>query len=271
MRRLHLRRRLAVGLVLLGLIVLLGAFAGVRGRSPNAIDTAKQYQSPSLATPMGTDEVGRDVLARTLYAIRVDLPLAVVGIALALVVGVSLGTLAGLARGLVDGAIGRAVDGFQAFPALLLALLVASAAGPGLRNLALIIGLVFAPVFFRMTRAQMLSLRQRTYVEAARSLRRSWTRIAVVHLLPNAAPPILAQAALGVGYAVTLAAGLGFLGLGPPPPAAEWGAMIGSGAEQITAGQWWLAVFPGLFLTVTVFAFALIADGIQEGTDPRLR
>jgi peptide/nickel transport system permease protein len=264
---------LVVGCVLLGAIIFLGVFAGVlTSHGPNQVnlDPSVQYLPPSSSHLFGTDEAGRDVFSRTIYAIRLDLPLAVGGIAVALVIGVTLGTFAGVARGPVDGVIGRLADGFQAFPPLLLALLTAAAIGTGFRNLLLIIALVFSPVFYRTTRTQMMSLTQRTYVEVARSLKRSWLRISLDHLIPNAAPPILAQASLSVGYSIILAAGLGFLGLGPPPPAAEWGAMIGSGAEQVTAGQWWLSVFPGLFLAATVASFALIADGIQEGADPRL-
>src|SRR6185437_5789565 len=173
-----------------------------------------------------------------------------------------------IARGPVDALLGRLVDGLQAFPALLLAILTAAALGAGTRNLILIIGIVSAPVFFRLARTQAITLVRETYVEAARAFKHRWVAITFRHLLPNSLPALLAQAAIGIGYAVLLAAGLGFLGLGPPPPAPEWGQMIASGSEFLTSGQWWLSVFPGMLLAFTVVAFALIADGIQEKVDP---
>jgi peptide/nickel transport system permease protein len=261
--------RLRLGLLMVLLVVVAGIFAGVLdSTSPNALNLAKQNQAPSLAFPMGTDNLGRDVLSRSLHAIRVDLPLAIGGIGLGLVLGISLGMLTGITRGPVDAALGRFVDGVQAFPALLLAILTAAALGASTKNLILIIGIVSAPVFFRLARTQAITLVRESYVEVARALRRGWVWITLRHLLPNSLPALLAQASIGIGYAVLLAAGLGFLGLGPRPPTSEWGSMIASGSDYLTSGQWWQSVFPGVLLAFTVVAFALIADGIQERIDP---
>lgn len=265
-------RRLAVGLALLLMIVVCGVGAGlISGRNPTAIDTAHRFVAPGPNWLMGTDGLGMDILARSLFAIRIDLPLGILAISLSAAIGITLGMISGLAGGMVDSSLGRVTDGFQAFPPLVLALLTATVLGASLTNLVVIIALVYVPVFLRMTRAQVVILKPATFVEVARTLRYSWARIALWHLLPNIAGPLLAVAALAVGRSVVLAAGLGFLGLGPPPPTPEWGAMIGAGAEQVTAGRWWLALFPGLMLAVTVGTFALIADGIQELSDPRVR
>jgi peptide/nickel transport system permease protein len=264
--------RLVAGSCLLAAIVVLGILAGpLSHHDPTSLDTSHKFQSPSGQWLMGTDQLGMDILSRTLYAIRLDLPLGLAAVALSATVGITLGMVAALGGRGIDALLGRLTDGFQAFPPLVLALLTATALGASLTNLVVIIALVYVPVFARMTRAQVLVLRQHTFVEVARSLRYGWVRIALVHLLPNAAGPLLATAALAIGRSVVLAAGLGFLGLGPPPPTPEWGAMIGAGAEEMAAGRWWIAVFPGCLLALTVAAFALIADGIQQNSDARIR
>jgi peptide/nickel transport system permease protein len=254
---------------MVAIVAIAGAGASViASTSPNALSLADQNQAPSTRFPMGTDNLGRDVFARSLHSIRLDLPLAVGGIGIGLLIGVTFGMATGILRGLADSALARFVDGLQAFPPLLLAILCAAALGAGTRNLILIIGVVSAPVFFRLARTQAITLMSETYVEAAQAFRRGWVWITVRHLLPNSLPALLAQAAIGIGYAVLLAAGLGFLGLGPPPPTPEWGQMIAAGSEFLTSGQWWQSVFPGALLAFTVVAFALIADGIQEKVDP---
>jgi len=264
--------RLVAGLAIVALVGLAGLFAGqIDSRSPTALALDDQALPPSGRFLMGTDELGRDVFSRTLHGIRLDLPLAVGGIALAMALGIALGMLAGIVRGPIDAVVSRIVDGLQAFPPLLLAILTAAAVGAGTRNLILIIGTVGAPVFFRIARTQAMTLMQETYVEVARALKRGWGWVVFRHLLPNSLPALLAQGAIGIGYAVLLAAGLGFLGLGAPPPAPEWGQMIGAGADHLTSGQWWESVFPGAVLALTVVAFALIADGIQENVDSSLR
>ena len=209
--------RLLVGLGMIVVIGVAGVASGViDSTSPTALNLTNLNQPPSGRFPMGTDNLGRDVFARTLYSIRLDLPLAVAGIAIGVIVGTTLGMATGIARGPADALLSRTIDGLQAFPPLLLAILVAAAIGAGTRNLILIIGVVSAPVFFRLARTQAITLVRETYVEAALAFRRRWVWITVRHLLPNSLPALLAQAAIGIGYAVLLAAGLGFSVLGLP-------------------------------------------------------
>jgi peptide/nickel transport system permease protein len=264
--------RLVAGAILVGVVILLGLLAGVISTAdPLALHPARQFLPPSGEAYFGTDNLGMDIFARTLYAIRTDLPLAAGGVAVALVAGVAIGMTSAIVGGIYDLSIARLTDGFQAFPALLLGMLGAAVVGPGRLNLLLVIAFVWSPIFLRLTRTLVQQLKERSYVEAARSMKRSWTYVGVSHLLPNAAGPLLAQASLGIGYSILLAAALGFIGLGVPFPTPEWGAMIGAGSDQVITGYWWISVFPGVALFVAVAAFSVLAEGMHETLNPRIR
>lgn len=229
-----------------------------------------RLKPPSLDHLLGTDQLGRDVFSRMLFGARISLTigLAVVGSASAL--GTLVGLMAGYAGGIVDEALMRFTDIFFAFPPLILAMAIAGALGPSLNNAMIAIAVVTWPVYARLVRGQVLSLREREFVIAARSIGVSTPRILLRHLLPNTLAPILVQASFDMGGAILSAAGLSFIGFGAQPPTPEWGVMISEGRKFINT-QPWLSLFPGLAILSTVAAFNLIGDGVRDILDPRLR
>ena len=229
-----------------------------------------RLKPPSLEHLLGTDQLGRDVFSRMLFGARISLTigLAVVGSASAF--GTLVGLMAGYAGGVVDEALMRFTDIFFAFPPLILAMAIAGALGPSLNNAMIAIAVVTWPIYARLVRGQVLSLREREFVIAARSIGASTPRILLRHLLPNTLAPILVQASFDMGGAILSAAGLSFIGFGAQPPTPEWGVMISEGRKFIST-QPWLSLFPGLAILSTVAAFNLIGDGVRDILDPRLR
>ena len=277
--RSHLRRNLRRFLIgnrlnLIGLaIVLAFFFLSIFGEllaphDPNAQDIiASKFLSPSTEHPFGTDELGRDVLSRVMSGTRVSLQVAAVVLACAVTVGVLVGAVAGYFGGLVDEVLMRLTDMFLAFPALILAIAIAATLGRDLRNTMIAISLVFWPWYARLVRAQVLSLREREFVTAGRSLGLSGPRLLVRHILPNAWSVVIIQVTLDVGYAILTTSSLSFIGLGAPPPSPEWGTMMATARNHLDA--WWYTAFPGLALALTVFAFNVLGDGLQDALDPR--
>lgn len=255
---------LAAGLTILIVVALAGLAAPLLSPYPPATAVAGSLLPPSAEHPFGTDGVGFDVLSRVLYAARIDLGIALGATVASLLLGVTLGILAGYAKGRIGDLAGRVSDTLQAFPAFIVALGLAAAAGGSAVNLILIVALVNAPIYFRLARNQTRVLRGLPFVEAAVVSGEPAWRILLRHVLPNSAGPILAQASVNAGWALLLTAGLSFVGAGIQPPAAEWGAMIASGSEHVLGGYWWLTVFPGLSIMITVFAFGLIGDAISS-------
>jgi peptide/nickel transport system permease protein len=253
-----------VAIVVLALIVVLAAAAPIIGSDPDAVDAAARLESPSRAHLFGTDEFGLDVFSRVIHAARIDLAVAGLASALALLVGMPLGALAALKRGWLDQLLLRVGEGFQAFPALLLALGVAAALGPSLRNLVFIIAIVNAPVYFRLTRNAVLPLREADYVIMARAAGRTTRQILVGHILPNVREVAIAQFSVNCAWAIQILAGLSFIGLGVRLPTAEWGSMVRLGTDYIVTGQWWVSVFPGLAIVITVLALNEIADTLRH-------
>ena len=237
---------------------------------PLAQDLATRLDPPSGAHWLGTDQLGRDILSRLLYGSRISLVIGVVVVGLAGIFGTLVGLLAGYAGGLADEAMMRLTEVFLAFPPLILAMAIAGALGPSLTNAIIAIAAVTWAVYARLARGQVLSLRQREYVEAARSIGASRTRIMLRHLLPNAIAPLLIQASFDMGSAIISAAGLSFIGFGAQPPTPEWGVMISEGRNFIST-QPWLSLFPGLSILFAVGAFNLLGDGLRDVLDPRLR
>ena len=259
---------------LVGLIVVIGwivvaIFAPlIAPYGPNALNSAQMYVSPNAHHLFGTDDLGRDILARVVYGARVSIPLALVIVALALLLGGTLGAVAGYFGGLIDGTIMRIVDLVFAFPTIILAMAVAAAFGPSLRNAALALVLVSWPLYARVVRGAVLTVRHEDYVNASRLLGSSARRTLVVDVLPNVTGPVFVLATLELGNAVLLLSALSFLGLGPRPPTAEWGSMVASGALDFT--RWWIGTFPGLAIMTVVLGFNFLGDSLRDRLDPRL-
>lgn len=232
---------------------------------------SEKFMAPSRAHPFGTDELGRDLLARTMFGARTSLIASFAIVAVSIVVGSVLGAIAGYFGGWIDEVIMRITDIFLAFPPLLLAITIATVLEPSLRNSVLAIAVTWWPWYTRIVRAQAVTIRERNFVKAARSMGVGDLAIIRRHILPNVLSPVLVQATLDLGSALLTLAGLSFLGLGIQPPTADWGVMVSDGRQYIQSGRWWIGLFPGLAIFVTTLAFNLLGDGIQTATDPRIR
>jgi peptide/nickel transport system permease protein len=259
-----------VAFTLIAVFALCALFAPVIAPyDPLAQDLAQRLRPPSSEHWLGTDSLGRDIASRILYGARISLIIGVVVVASAGVVGTVIGLIAGYAGGLVDEALMRLTEVFLAFPALILAMAIAGALGPSLTNAIIAIAAVTWAVYARLVRGQILSLRRREFVEAARAMGASRTRIVLRHLLPNALAPIMIQASFDLGSSIIAAAGLSFIGFGAQPPTPEWGVMISEGRNYIST-QPWLSLFPGLAILFAVGSFNLLGDGLRDAFDPRL-
>lgn len=231
--------------------------------------TPEVLQGPSRAHPFGTDELGRDVLTRVLYGARISPGVGLLAIGFACVIGTVLGLVSGYAGGVTDNVVMRGMDILLAFPGILLAIVIVATLGPGLRNAMIAVGVAFIPTFARVVRGDVLIEREKEYVAAARVLGASGARIAFREILPSVWGPIIVLSTLGVAGAILATAGLSFLGLGASPPTAEWGAMLSEGRNYLP-DQWWIAVFPGCAIALTVLGVNLIGDGLRDTLDPRL-
>jgi len=258
-------------------LVLIGAFAIcavlapiVAPYDPLAQALGSRLEPPSPQHWLGTDQLGRDIASRLLYGARISLVIGTVVVALAGIFGTLVGLVAGYAGGLVDETLMRVTEVFLAFPPLILAMAIAGALGPSLTNAIIAIAAVTWAVYARLTRGQLLSLRRREFVEAARAIGASRGRILARHLLPNALAPLMVQASFDMGGAIISAAGLSFIGFGAQPPTPEWGVMISEGRNFIST-QLWLSLFPGLAILLAVGSFNVLGDGLRDLFDPRLR
>jgi peptide/nickel transport system permease protein len=259
------------GLVVLGLLLLAALFGpSLAPYGANEGDVLNaQLLPPTGEHWFGTDDQGRDVFSRVLIASRVSVQVAVVSVAIALVVGVPLGLLAGFYRRL-DDPVMRLMDMLFAFPAILLAIAILAVRGPGTTNTMIAIGVVYMPIFARITRASVLTVREQVFVRAARSLGASDLRLLRLHVLPNVMGPILVQTSLSLAFAILTEAALSFVGLGVQPPDPSWGRLLFEGRGFVEIA-WWMAVFPGLAILVTVLAFNLVGDALRDALDPRQR
>ncbi len=234
-------------------------------------DLSIRLQAPSWSHWLGTDDLGRDVLARLLFGSRTALVVAIGVVALSVAVGVCVGTAAGYFGRWTDEVLMRITDTFLAFPPLLLAVLVAAALGASLRNTVIAIAVSWWPWYARQVRSQVLSLRERPFVKAVQAIGLPNWRIMASHIVPNAMAPVWVQATADLGAAVLTAAGLSFVGLGPRPPTADWGTMIADGRQYVLSGQWWIAGFAGVAIVVVAMAFNLAGDVVRDVTDPKTR
>jgi len=268
----YARNRAAVlGLALV--VVLVGAafLAGfISPYDPEAQYSDQALQPPSPAHLLGTDQIGRDQLARIIYGARASITVGVLSMVFAASVGISLGLLAGFYGRVLDSVIMRFMDGLLAFPALLLAIFIVAVLGPSILNAILAVAIVSTPSFARLTRAQVLSIREKEFVEGSRALGASDRRIMLGAILPNCLSPLIVQFTLGIGLAILVEAGLSFLGLGVRPPTPAWGSMLSTGRQFINLAPW-LTTFPGLAIFLAVLGFNLMGDGLREALDPRLR
>lgn len=255
-------------LVLFVMAALLASF--LSPVDPLAQDVVNGLLPPSAAHLLGTDKLGRDMLSRLLYGARISLFVGVVVVTLAGTTGTLVGLVAGYFGGWADELMMRITDIFFAFPALILAMAVAGALGPSLRNALLAISVVTWPVYARLIRGQVLALKQRDFIIAARALGVSELRIMLRHVLPNILAPLLVQASFDLGGAIISVAGLSFIGFGAQPPTPEWGVMVSEGRNYV-ATEWWVATEPAIAILLVVAGLNLLGDGLRDVLDPRLR
>ena len=262
------RQPLAVtGLAVVGAWVVIAIFAPLIGPDNPLAQNFDILAAPSSAHWFGTDELGRDVLSRVLSGARITLPLSVLLVVIAMLIGAVIGGISGFLGGWADVALMRLADLFFAFPGIILALAVAAALGPQLRNAVIAVVAVSWPSYARLVRSLVLTARTAPYVVASRMLGASGWRVLLTDIRPNVAGPVLVLAALDLGNAVLLLSGLSFLGLGAQPPTAEWGAMVAEGT--LNFNDWWVGVFPGLAILTAVLAFNFIGDALRDALDPR--
>jgi peptide/nickel transport system permease protein len=267
------RHRIAMaGLVVL-VILTIGAIGApvIARQDPYKVELSSYRKPPTRSHILGTDAAGRDVFTRLLYAGRVSLSVGLVAVAIYTAIGMTLGAVAGYLGGWVDGLAMRLADVFLSFPSLIIIITMVAVLGPSIWNLMLAIGLLGWPPIARLLRGDLLSLREREFVTAARAIGAPGWRIIVRHLLPNALAPIIVAATFGIAHAILLEAGLSFLGLGVPLPTASWGNML-TDAQSLTvlSTMWWLWIPPGLMIALAVLSINFIGDGLRDALDPHL-
>ncbi len=282
LRHAPLLRFVRHGTALLGALVLIGIlgvalFAPLFApRDPYQQRLADRIKPPAWSVggswehPLGTDFVGRDLMSRIIYGARVSLLVGATAVAIAAVIGVPLGLIAGYYGGSLDAFIMTAVDIMLTFPYILLALAVVGSIGPGLRNLIIVLGITSWPLYARVVRGEVLAVRQKEFLGAAYALGATDLRVLLVHVLPNVASSIIVLASLETARVILAESALSFLGLGVPPPTPSWGSMLSEGRQYLEVA-WWLAIFPGIAILLTVLAINLAGDGIRDALDPKMR
>jgi peptide/nickel transport system permease protein len=266
------RHRLAVfGAVVIGMLVLIAIFAPlIATHDPNEIDLFATSQGPSSEHWLGTDDIGRDVFSRVVYGTRVSLSVGLVAVTIYVIIGTILGAVSGYFGGWVDSTIQRFTDAIMCFPSLIIIIAAVAIIGPSIYNVMIVIGLLTWPGICRLVRGQFLSLREREFVEAARSMGAKPKRIIFRHLLPNAIAPITVAATFGVAAAILTEAGLSFLGLGVQPPTASWGNMINTAQSAAVLQQMpWLWIPAGIMIALAVLSINFVGDGLRDALDPR--
>ncbi len=269
----HLRRnRMAMlGLVILALFLICSIFAPfLTPHDPIKLDLINALQDPSSENLMGTDWQGRDVFTRILYGGRISLAIGFITVAIGLAVGIPVGTLSGYYGGKLDLFVQRVIDVLIAFPGILLAIVVVTVLGVGVEQVMIAVGISTIPIYTRLVRGSVLSVKEEGYVAAAKSLGIGDARIIIRHILPNCLGPIIVMSTFRIATSILWAAGLGFLGLGAQPPDPEWGAMLSTGREYMRSEPY-LTTFPGLAIFLMVLGFNLLGDGLRDALDPRSR
>ena len=260
------------GVVIILMFGILAIFSGLfMTHDPDSAYPDRILQSPSAEHWFGTDSNGMDVFSRVIYGAKFGFGIAIPAVTISVLIGVPVGLIAGYRGGILDEVLMRIFDGLRVFPSIILALAVVAATGQSLINVVLVLGFLDSPVFARLVRAEVLTLRSSIFVESAVAAGNPTWRILFLHLLPNSIQGAMAQTAVRAAWAVRISATLAFLGVGIQAPTPEWGAMIRQGAEFMVTGQWWVAIFPGIALIFLVFGLNLFGDGIQDILDPRRR
>lgn len=270
-RRLLRHRLAAAGMLIVGGLILVALLAPMLAPyDPVAQNLGNAFLPASAAHPLGTDEFGRDIFSRLIYGTRVSLLVGVVSVGIGLVAGATAGLLSGYSGGLVDVSISGVMDVLLAVPGVLLAIAIVAALGPGLFNVMVATGISSIPVFARLARGSVLSVKETEFIEAVRALGGTTGRVLYRHILPNIAAPLVVMASLYMASAILTAAGLSFLGLGAQPPTPEWGAMLSRGREYLRSAPH-LAAYPGIAILITVMGFNFLGDGLRDALDPRLK
>ncbi len=270
-RRFKRRKGALVALFVLAIFVGAAVLAPlISPYDPDLQTWSAVRKAPSALHWFGTDDVGRDVLARVIYGARASLLAGVISVAIALLVGVPVGLVSGYLGGFIDALFSRMTDALLACPFLILAIALAAFLGPSLGNAMIAIGITTTPIFIRLTRGQVMAVKVEDYVEAARAVGNRHWRIALRHILPNILPALLVQATLSIAAAIIAEAALSFLGLGQQPPAPSWGSMLNA-AQRFLVNAPWIAIWPGLAIFLTVLSFNLVGDGLRDALDPRSR
>jgi peptide/nickel transport system permease protein len=269
LRHLIKRRAALAGLAVVLFFIALAILAPlVSPYDPIATNWAAVRKPPSLLHLFGTDEIGRDVLARVIWGSRASLLAGLVSVSLALAAGVPIGLVSGYVGGFLDGLLMRMIDAMLAIPFLILAIALAAFLGPSLTNAMIAIGVSQTPIFARLTRGQVLNVKHEEYIEAARAIGNPHRRIVLRHILPNIVPPLLVQATLAAAAAIIAEASLSFLGLGEQPPDPSWGSMLNTAKNFISQAPW-IAIWPGLAIFGLVLSLNLFGDGLRDALDPR--
>ncbi|MGH9320675.1 MAG: ABC transporter permease [Vicinamibacteria bacterium] len=257
--------------VVIAVVGVLALFApAVAPYGPLEQDLENNYAGPSIAHPLGTDDLGRDIWSRLLFGARVSLGIALGGVSIALAAGSAVGLVSAYRRGVVDSALMRLMDVLLAFPGILLGIVVVVVLGSGIENTIIAVAVFATPTFARLVRGSALSILERDYVVASRALGTSAPRLLIAHVLPNALTPVVVLATVELGTAILIASGLSFLGLGVQPPHPEWGAMLSKGRELVRTTP--LAAFaPGFAITLLVLSFSLLGDGLRDALGPSRR
>jgi peptide/nickel transport system permease protein len=259
------------GLIVLGWVVAAAFAPWVAPYDPIKVNVTDSLQPPNLQHWLGTDDLGRDVLSRVIWGARVSLRVGLISVSIGLLVGTSLGLAAGYLGGKFDLLIMRGIDALLAFPALILAIGITSALGPRIENAMIAIGIVAIPAYARLTRGQVLAVRAREYIVAARAIGAAPLRIVLRHIFPNIMHALIVQATLSTAFAILAEAALSFLGLGAQPPEPSWGQDINYSQRYLPNLKWWMSVGPGLAIFTAVFAFNFLGDALRDALDPRLR
>ncbi len=270
-KRLRRNKLAMVGMIVVIILVFAAVFADVVAPYDYAQqDLSNKFADPSLAHICGTDNYGRDILSRIIYGGRTSLLVCILSLAISLVIGGILGMVSGYYAGVTDGVIMRIIDVIQAIPAFLLAICISAALGTGIGNTALALAVGFVPGYARLIRAQVMSIHDQEYVEAARLSGCSPWRVMLRHILPNILSPVIVDTTLRVGAAIMTISSLSFIGLGVQPPTPEWGSMLADGREYIR-DYWPMVVWPGVAIMASLFGFNLFGDGLRDALDPRLK
>ncbi len=262
----------AVGALIVCVLVLTAVFADrITSHKPEQVRAAERIRPPSQAHWFGTDDFGRDVFSRVAHGARISLRIGIMAVLLGTTVGALIGLVSGYFGGRVDLVVQRVMDGLMAFPTLVLALAVVAALGASVRNVIIAVGLTLTPAANRLVRSVALSVREAPFVMAARSLGGSHWRVVFRHVLPNCLAPYLVVATANLGSAIVAEASLGFLGLGVPPPTPAWGSMLSGATQTYLFRAPWMAIYPGLAISLAVFGFNMVGDAVRDLLDPRLK